>query len=143
MELDTEKKKTLQQYVEEGTEMVKDILDTVEQGIGIAASPAVLWLNIIFGQGFDGHVTNPTFTPAQTAAAIAAATGITPPPANPPPPIITGGVTSGSSLVGTYKGWNIYLNADGMYQGVLPSIPQGPTPEEKTVQAVKNDIDGT
>jgi hypothetical protein len=41
---------------------IKDILEISEQTIGIAASPSLFWLIVLYnsmgGQGFSGHVVN-------------------------------------------------------------------------------------
>jgi hypothetical protein len=69
VELDKESKKGLRDYVKDGADITKDILELVEEGIGIAASPATLWLlvlrNASQGGGFSGFISNPQYKQSQ------------------------------------------------------------------------------
>jgi hypothetical protein len=97
-----DKKKGIRDHVRDATDIAKDIVDLVEDGIGIAASPAMLWLLVLktsyCGNGFSGFKSNRVdFAQAQYVG-----TGGNPnqPPTKQPP------------TFDYYRGW--YLGTDGL-----------------------------
>jgi hypothetical protein len=82
--MDLEKKPESPSFLQE----IRDILDTIGDGIGLVASPSTLWLLVLYNScgrgGFDGYVTNAS-KGQPTSQADAKGTSI-----------------------GTYRGWEIF-----------------------------------
>jgi hypothetical protein len=114
-----------------------DVLDVSADALSIVGSPTTLWLMVLWncngGKGFSGYITNPD---TWSKLGLLAPT-VPPPPASSP----TGPSGRPWTLLGSYKGWNIYQNPDGTYFGLAPNSSDVTTPALPSIAAVKNWID--
>jgi len=106
-------KKTILDHVHDGVSIAQEIMEAVEQGVGIAASPAMFWLIFLkdnySGKGFSGFVSNPQLTVMEQIAQQGGSRT-----ANPP-------TYPNASYVVSYRGYDIYQESDGYHLSLTGS----------------------